>query len=465
MLQKPLQTRIPVWYVPRGQFQPVLEYSTRRGTIEFVDIISWLEQRIYPGQDCSEIEWSGWWDKLIITTLLNGTNRNGIDRVSIRRNKKDASGSTTTNSLRDFYCWVRGVLVIAGEDKSAKESINEATKELREKCTGLFPLNYGRLEYILGYATSGRHIDLFAIPPPPNPPLVQLASYDTSRESDRVAVFTAFVNIARWVASIAKSNELADMVWRKDHPNTRIATTTRGDFITTLTFRQDSVTKEFCLPQEYLEEKLEVYSAIRNLPNCIRITSLRINGEDVILSHEFPTSNKECKIQMELTPLGVQRKPGTMDELRSATLDVLTFLEAFHGLGFVHRDLRWENIIRVTNGYCVIDFEFAARSGRRVYWTKEGYIPQVLRDGGVYTFDFDLYQLGLSVSVAARRLGDAVMKKFGGLLIGQHFADARSALDHLNDIAGPAKRTEGVGVDRSVITSDEERHAAITRDA
>ena len=78
-----------------------------------------------------------------------------------------------------------------------------------------------------------------------------------------------------------------------------------------------------------------------------------------------------------MTPTGIRipdRGDGlTVHELRTAIKAVLTCLQFIHARRFVHRDLRWANIIKhasyLSNGtlesyhFLIIDFEFAACDG------------------------------------------------------------------------------------------------------
>jgi serine/threonine protein kinase len=60
------------------------------------------------------------------------------------------------------------------------------------------------------------------------------------------------------------------------------------------------------------------------------------------------------------------------NEVRSAAIAVLRCLGYIHSKGFVHRDIRWSNIIKLvtytpqnvaSESFMVIDFEFAAKDG------------------------------------------------------------------------------------------------------
>jgi serine/threonine protein kinase len=53
-----------------------------------------------------------------------------------------------------------------------------------------------------------------------------------------------------------------------------------------------------------------------------------------------------------------------------ALRDVVLALAALHAQGWVHRDVRWPNILQVDSGaFMLIDFEYAARIGTKVLAT------------------------------------------------------------------------------------------------
>ena len=65
-------------------------------------------------------------------------------------------------------------------------------------------------------------------------------------------------------------------------------------------------------------------------------------------------------MRVELYPFGQRRKPNTLTELKIALRCVLEFLVDLHANNYVHRDLRWPNILRNLDGsWFVIDLETA----------------------------------------------------------------------------------------------------------
>ena len=72
--------------------------------------------------------------------------------------------------------------------------------------------------------------------------------------------------------------------------------------------------------------------------------------------------------RLELSPIGSLIRPQSLPELKAAISGILHGLEWLHGNGFVHRDLRWNNVIIDSTG-CVriIDFEHSGKEGQWIF--------------------------------------------------------------------------------------------------
>lgn len=67
----------------------------------------------------------------------------------------------------------------------------------------------------------------------------------------------------------------------------------------------------------------------------------------------------EAKKRFRLIPVGLERKPESVEELRTALQHVLECVTALHHLGFCHCDIRWSNIVVVDGAWHLIDCTFA----------------------------------------------------------------------------------------------------------
>ena len=140
-------------------------------------------------------------------------------------------------------------------------------------------------------------------------------------------------------------------------------------------------------------------------------------------------------LKVELKPLGLKRKPTTPEELRIAIQRVLTALSGLHAINWVHRDIRWPNIIFVPNrGWFLIDLEWAGQAGvdQRPN-LKDKYIPPELKkEGSTWGKSGDMWQVGMLLKEASE-----VCDERGGELMNNLLCEEPSlrctveqALDH-----------------------------------
>ena len=96
----------------------------------------------------------------------------------------------------------------------------------------------------------------------------------------------------------------------------------------------------------------DVYAAVVQVPHAIRITELKRARSGSELS------------RLHLEPVALERRPRDERELQEAVRCVLRALSAFHGRGFVHRDVRWPNVLVTAEGSWILaDFELAGAVG------------------------------------------------------------------------------------------------------
>ena len=91
-------------------------------------------------------------------------------------------------------------------------------------------------------------------------------------------------------------------------------------------------------------------------------------GEQLELKHPMSKPRKAlCRrksscIDLRLEPVGARVRITGTSQLRSLVSCLLTTLKVIHEYGFVHRDIRLDNVVRATNDWLLIDWELAGRT-------------------------------------------------------------------------------------------------------
>ncbi len=165
---------------------------------------------------------------------------------------------------------------------------------------------------------------------------------------------------------------------------------------------------------------------------CPQAGHVQVNGEQLKLKHPMSKQRKafrrsrSCSVKLRLEPVGALVRITGTAQLRSLVSCILTTLKHIHEHDFVHRDIRLDNVVRVTNGWLLIDWELAGRTNQLVWW--EG---KLLPDGvkhriEPYTCKTDLWQLGMLIKTAAV-CADVVITSFADHLLAGEFATAALA--------------------------------------
>ena len=136
-------------------------------------------------------------------------------------------------------------------------------------------------------------------------------------------------------------------------------------------------------------------------------------------------TSTSCYVRLRLEPVGALHRINDAMQLHSLVSSLLTTLKGIHDHEFVHRDIRLENVVKVSNGWLLIDWELASRANQVVWW--EGKIlPDLVKDKvQPYTCKTDMWQLGMLNKAAA--ISDLAVMSFAIQLLAGHFECAASA--------------------------------------
>ena len=263
------------------------------------------------------------------------------------RNTSDASGATNLRLRPDYCLWSNGALLLKAEHKANMEQLHVAKCELVAKMTGGWnTLAMRGLPFLPCYAAAGPLVQFCAVFPPTHsgstPILWDVTDQiNTISISGRLTVIKIALNMARVLSTLTTMLPpcVVKLYQRQERGNRSF-----------LTIMNDHVIK-VCYPApDGVYACLGLAADQPALPCSIRVTSkkLRMDGTARLI----------------IKPVCVELLPADEGALRTATRAVLTALAAFHAKGFVHRDIRWPNVLRdAQGGWRLADFELADAAG------------------------------------------------------------------------------------------------------
>ncbi|KAJ7220758.1 hypothetical protein GGX14DRAFT_431977 [Mycena pura] len=241
------------------------------------------------------------------------------------RTSRNSSHGTQTAAFRpDFVFLYQNICPFRGEEKPPL-SLDNPKVELSDKLFELWP--YPEAPYVLGYHAKGPILTLAAIGPTESGQTVvtDLATYNLRRRKDRIKHMVALINMAPLL------RHLADLVPAVDAEFTEIERST-----CVVEILGPVVLKTFTGSLDIRQTRMDHLDKI-----YIILGQKSVPHTDKLL-HFIPDEHKVI-----LHPRGDARGPKTEDELLDAVICVLEMLEVLHKPPtFIHRDLRWPNIMR-----------------------------------------------------------------------------------------------------------------------
>lgn len=273
------------------------------------------------------------------------------------RNSTDASGATAKGLRPDYCLWMQGALIFKSEHKADASGMTEALNELSSKMTGWNPVALRGLPFLPAFALA-RHSLQFVALYPDNGGIVRMRTvlrcWDLSIVWHRFSVLRAAMNMARVFVALRR------LLPREVIPLYQSILRAGGEMI----FYDDHVVKvtTYAAPPQ-LYDLLGRGCPASSIPNTIHVSNTKTRPDGTI--------------QLELRPVcRPHAHPSTEMELKKAIRSVLIALNYLHAQGFVHRDVRWENVLQTVDGTWILaDFELAAKVGEPAGMIKSQYLP------------------------------------------------------------------------------------------
>ena len=293
-------------------------------------------------------------------------------------NLADSSGATSKRLRPDFWLYVKGAMLFKAELKADSSDLCKACDELVHKMTAWNPLALRGLPLLPCYAAAGNLLRFYAVQPPSRPGALMTVApvseiFDMSKPVCRLGILRVSLNMLRVFLSLRKRIPF-------DVPRLyfRIPRGRDGSFVEVL----DDCVRKRCFPAP--RAVYECLSLASPLPCAVTITVSR--------------SSKGGMVTLKIRPVCLHVLPASEDELRVAIRCVLTALQAFHARGFVHRDVRWANVLKSLHGWLLADFELADTAGAELPEDaiSPDFLPPEITLGTTTKYDFsgDMYCVG-----------------------------------------------------------------------
>ncbi|KAG3148224.1 hypothetical protein PC128_g23645 [Phytophthora cactorum] len=239
---------------------------------------------------------------------------------------------------------------------------------------------YDAAPYIFGYAAVGLQVRLLAIKKDEmtkcGAKVEAIETYNLGSLKDRLSFFLAILNLSTLFRPVV------DLVQSLGRTEYAIIPRENGVVIE---FADDSVTKTY--PSDMSSDAF-----IRNL----RMLHQLMKEHSVPNVVELRKTNMKKKYVV-LKPIGLPSQPEDVHQLLTALRDIIKALVAMHAIDLMHRDLRWENVLKYPgedDKWFLIEFDEGALSpAAKVNLLKaESHAPEILSSS--HTVKVDIWSVG-----------------------------------------------------------------------
>ncbi len=331
-LSSPLPVKYPTMEENLSEtFSEVFEYSTDK-----IVVPSAFENATTQHFNFSDAENANitLWDMLIRIPIENMA---GILKLFIQVGRNQEDKSTTLKAKKpDFLLWMNNILVLKGEEKGSASDFEMARQELVEKMKKIHVTIFGSLPFLFAYAAANARVQFFAI--------------DRSLNFEEISTEFDLRKLEELIQCVVFSLKICRILFHYK-PLLPTGFTPMYQKIPrnngTITLYEDYILKKLERPPYDLDAVNRISDAIEEgLIECTIRCNVRRN------------------LTFQLAPVGYTIKPASDGEFIAALVCVARALVGLHAQGFVHRDIRWPNVLCLGNrSFILIDFESVGRVG------------------------------------------------------------------------------------------------------
>lgn len=285
-------------------------------------------------------------------------------RLNSAEHEKNDVSTTTAHLRPDVLVHIDKMALLRGELKSSLNEFDHAASELHTKMKEWHSLVYGDIPFLLGFVVAGWKFQWFAMYPRMSVATLKPLGkfYNLTVVSDCISIFLNSINVFRLLLN------LRSKIPPPGHP--RVFTTINTSS-SAIYFAEDHVVKTINTLQHMgpIEDLIALYEYLKDNPSPYLIQPYTIQSSRYIQeTSEFAAGEKKRKVyalKIKLHPLGAQIIPPDLVSLKRAVISVLRGLQHLHAAGWVHRDVRWPNVLvkhpKEARDYMLIDLEYSAK--------------------------------------------------------------------------------------------------------
>jgi serine/threonine protein kinase len=266
-------------------------------------------------------------------------------------------------------------MMLKGEHKRNASDFELAKDDLVSKMREWNSIVLHGLPMLPCYASAGCYFQYFVILP--SKELQEVSpKFDLSRPADRIALFVTSVNMFRILCSFRLQNQGVI----HSAPRMLVQMSRSGDGYVLV--GEHVVTKK-CRPAS----DQSIYTLLAE-----------ISSHAIQISNRIPLDlDAEGFAHLKITPVCAIHQPANLVELKKAICSVLNALVVLHQNGYIHRDVRWPNVLCNQHGrWLLSDFELSSRIGAPLparYLNNSNFAPEV-RSGESCSPALDIWQVG-----------------------------------------------------------------------
>ncbi|RGB22084.1 hypothetical protein C1646_731247 [Rhizophagus diaphanus] len=305
---------------------------------------------LYTGKDNQEMETSYMVDNVIRKMVKLAIKYIGQSEFEWARNNKMNDWTTTTHKKKvrpDVLIYCSEVLVIMGEEKADNSTFATAAEDLDDYFKFWNTLAFGELPLVFAFAAVGSRIQFYyfhqviSSTTPKRDKLGNVLSLGTEVKMNNYLAIKSVINIIRIIMTFKCSGFITT-------PRLKLFKIIHRKNGNAITIQNGEIRKSI---------------KVENIMDLVFHSNLYTR---ILKEHYEHITYKESRGKIYLTygPVGYLCTPKTEDELRYAIGNILEIVSKLHKEGVVHRDIRWDNVVKLKDDkWLLIDFEEAAKIG------------------------------------------------------------------------------------------------------